>query len=319
MYEKIIAIREEGYGRLQCRDGNLSSGFWSRYVFSTLSTAMEFAMRGAELRAKIYAGVIIRRPATPASLALAKAVMSAVSQVLGPDPRRAAEPVSDVYEALADLRRQVATDRRWRSAIAAIVSETGFDLDCQLFDAARLRSLPSGVPEAAAPRGAYAVHRDTWYANPACQVNWWLAVHDLEETETFAFYPKYFATPIANDSSKLDLTKPWYGTSPPPAPDAIVRPALSEAVRFSLAEGEMLLFSAAQLHGGMPVTSGLIRFSIDFRTVDENDFQAGLGPPMLDVECRGQAVVDYVKVAYGRPAGFVSSGNPERLSSAKQR
>jgi len=146
-----------------------------------------------------------------------------------------------------------------------------------------------------------AVHRDTWYANPGCQVNWWLAVHDLLETESFAFCPKYFAAPIANDSGKLDLTKPWDRSAPPPAPDTIERPPASEAVRFSLARGEMLLFSGAHLHGGVPVTSGLTRFSMDFRTVDEDDLEAGRSAPMLDVECRGKAVTEYVKLAWPPP------------------
>jgi ectoine hydroxylase-related dioxygenase (phytanoyl-CoA dioxygenase family) len=257
------------------------------------------SMNAAAMRAEIYAGKILRRPVTTASMALAEGLMSAVRQVLGADPRGAAERVGDVNAALADLRRHVMTHAHWWSAIAAVVSETGFDLRRQRVDCAMLRALPSHVSPAAAPRGAYAVHRDTWYANPPCQVNWWLAVHDVKETESFAFYPKYFAVPIANDSSKLDLTRPWAEDSPPPAPDTIERPPLSEAVRFSLAKGEMLLFSGAHLHGGVPVTSGLIRFSMDFRTVDEDDLDAGRSAPMLDGECLGQAVAGYRKLDIG--------------------
>lgn len=54
----------------------------------------------------------------------------------------------------------------------------------------------------------------------------------------------------------------------------------------------MLLFLGPHLHEGMPVTSALIRLSLDFRMVDEDDLEA----PMLDVEYRAQAVVDYLKL-----------------------
>ncbi|MSR13265.1 MAG: hypothetical protein EXR86_01630 [Gammaproteobacteria bacterium] len=255
-------------------------------------------MSAAALRARIYGGEIIRRPATPTSLAFVDGVMGAIGTILGPDPRSAEV---DVHAALAGLREHAMVDSGWWAAIAAVIAETGFDLSQQRVDSVRVRALAAFLAPEAAPRGAYAVHRDTWYANPACQVNWWLAVHDVDETESFAFYPEYFARPIANDSALLDYTKPpqlgsdgrWL---PAHAPDALVRPPASEAQRFSLARGELLLFSGAHLHGGVPVTSGRIRFSLDFRTVDEGDLAEGLGAPVLDVECKGQTVQDYLKL-----------------------
>lgn len=275
---------------------------------------MSSLSEAAQLRQRLYAGEIVKRPATPASRALADGVMRALAEVLGPEPRRAHERGVDVHAALGSLREYATQDDAWWCAVAAIVLETGFDLDQQLGDPPRVRALAPDVRPEHAPRGAYAVHRDTWYANPACQVNWWLAVHDLDERESFAFYPSYFDQPIANDSHRLDYVSARAAQAegrlrgPTHPPDTLERPPLSEALRFSLAAGEMLLFSGAHLHGGMPVTSGRVRFSLDFRTADAGDLAAGRGAPVLDVACRGATVDDYVSL--GRFLPQLVAGSP---------
>jgi ectoine hydroxylase-related dioxygenase (phytanoyl-CoA dioxygenase family) len=60
------------------------------------------------------------------------------------------------------------------------------------------------------------------------------------------------------------------------------------------APGEVLLFSGAQLHTSIPNTSGLARYSVDFRTVNTTDLHAGLGAPVVDADCTGTAIRDFV-------------------------
>ncbi len=62
------------------------------------------------------------------------------------------------------------------------------------------------------------------------------------------------------------------------------------------APGEVLLFSGAQLHKSIPNTSGLARYSVDFRTVNTDDLHAGLGAPLVDADCTGTAVRDFVSI-----------------------
>ena len=62
------------------------------------------------------------------------------------------------------------------------------------------------------------------------------------------------------------------------------------------APGEVLLFSGAQLHTSIPNTSGLSRYSVDFRTVDTRDLLAGHGAPLVDARCTGTAIRDFVSV-----------------------
>jgi hypothetical protein len=62
------------------------------------------------------------------------------------------------------------------------------------------------------------------------------------------------------------------------------------------APGQILLFSGAQLHKSIPNTSGLARYSVDFRTVDTRDLQAGHGAALADADCTGTAIRDFVGV-----------------------
>ena len=62
------------------------------------------------------------------------------------------------------------------------------------------------------------------------------------------------------------------------------------------APGEVLLFSGAQLHTSIPNTSGLARYSVDFRTVDTRDLTAGRGAPLVDAHCTGTAIRDFVSI-----------------------
>jgi len=73
-----------------------------------------------------------------------------------------------------------------------------------------------------------------------------------------------------------------------PANDLIVLPP----------PGGILLFSGAHLHS-IPNTSGLARYSIDFRTVDARDLVKGSGAPLVDVHCTGTAIRDFVNIADG--------------------
>jgi hypothetical protein len=58
--------------------------------------------------------------------------------------------------------------------------------------------------------------------------------------------------------------------------------------------GGVILFSGAQLHETVPNTSGVGRYSIDFRTVHVDDVAARAGAPNLDSRCTGTTMNDYV-------------------------
>jgi hypothetical protein len=67
-------------------------------------------------------------------------------------------------------------------------------------------------------------------------------------------------------------------------------------VRVVTPVGGVLVFSAAQMHSSVPNTSGKTRFSIDFRTVNEDDLETGNAAPNIDSECTGTTLRDYLRV-----------------------
>ena len=92
-----------------------------------------------------------------------------------------------------------------KKLIAAILDEVGCDPDQTYFDVPRMRVqahdayLTAGVGYQLHP------HRDTWYAAPPSQVNFWLPVYPISSECTFAFFPKYFHNPVQNDSDRFDM------------------------------------------------------------------------------------------------------------------
>jgi hypothetical protein len=55
------------------------------------------------------------------------------------------------------------------------------------------------------------------------------------------------------------------------------------------------LFSAAQMHSSVPNTSGVTRFSIDFRTIHLDDAAETRGAPNIDSACTGTVMRDFLR------------------------
>ena len=85
-----------------------------------------------------------------------------------------------------------------------VVGEFGFDARDNAFDPLRLRvSTHRGFEN---PKAApiYYAHRDTWYSHPACQISWWIPLHDLPPEQTFVFFPDFLRQPVENNSGEFD-------------------------------------------------------------------------------------------------------------------
>jgi len=78
--------------------------------------------------------------------------------------------------------------------------------------------------------------------------------------------------------------------------------------------GGVILFSGAQVHSTVPNTSGLTRFSIDFRTVDLRDLENGHGAPNVDTYCTGTSLRDFRR---GRDAAAMPDDVVRRYDSGE--
>ena len=82
---------------------------------------------------------------------------------------------------------------------------------------------------------------------------------------------------------------------PRPLPKPTQPIELDPQIRLIVPPGGIILFAGAQMHSTVPNTSGLTRFSIDFRVVPHEDVAAKRGAPRVDEECTGTTMRDYLR------------------------
>ena len=263
-----------------------------------------------ERRAALYRGDIFIYSPLPASLRLAELARGMVEEAFAPhDPRRVDQALSmeECAAVLAKLKPAFIHHPECKVLLPEIIRGIGGDAEQEHFDVPRLRSaypthyLTSGIAY------AFHAHRDTWYSAPFCQINWWMPVYDIEERNCLAFHPEYFNQPVENSSEIYNYyewnTKNRASAAQHVKSDTREQPKLTRPIekrddlRLVVPPGGMILFSAAHLHETVPNTSGLARYSIDFRTVHKGDAAARRGAANLDSRCTGTTMRDYLRAS----------------------
>ena len=262
-----------------------------------------------ERRARLYAGDIFIFSPNPHSRRLIDLGSEMLEEAFkGLDPRKLHETMSveAVVEVLKDLKPRFIHHPRCKELIPAMLHHWGIDLEKLYFDVPRMRTaypsdfLSSGIAYAFHP------HRDTWYSAPAMQLNWWLPIYPLDRENCMGFYPHHFASPVRNNSEIYNYYR-WNEQSRATAAqhvktDTREQPKPQEAVkgpsiRYLPQPGGCILFSGAQLHETIANTSGVARYSIDFRTVHLDDVKAHRGAPNIDSRSTGSTLRDYLKAS----------------------
>ena len=218
------------------------------------------------------------------------------------------DPVS-LYERIIRARAAVSADRAVLKIAGDLLRPFDVSAGDLYLDAVRLRVVAHNAFTIPAAAPAYYIHRDTWYANPACQWNWWIPVTDTPPERGFEIYPQCFARPVKNDSKLFDLNA-WeaaggfqavVGTSadqrPHPGLDSgVTRESLGAALPIAGAAGDVLIFSGHHLHGTVANATGLTRFSLELRTVHGADLHNGRGPREVDNQSRGSTFTTMFRI-----------------------
>jgi hypothetical protein len=267
-----------------------------------------FPADNESLRHAIYAGHIFKLAPCPASLSMITSIKQRLEDKLKL-PLEKIHMHMDTKEFSApyrELKKSILGDPFCRTLITDLISHFGFRPQDNAFDHMRLRAIFHQGHANPHIERAYAVHRDTWFGNPQCQINWWLPLFDTAENQAFSFYPSCFDQPIENGSSAFDYDT-WMATLSINLfdyPKAFTMPPDHERQSFSCRAGEIILFSAAHAHQTNRNETGLTRFSIDFRTAHLDDHAAHRGAPNADNGSRPDALKDYIFPAERRAATF---------------
>lgn len=260
---------------------------------NTFRTANDF--RGA-----LYNGSLFRLPTSSVTHALVAHVRSLLEQEFGPVASvHTRFDFASMKQPLSVLRARLAATPRYTESLAAIAAVAGSPADLA-FDPLRLRCVLPGNHLNKGSEVAYAAHRDTWYGNPQCQVNFWIPLQDVTEENSFRFFPDVFEKAVPNTSNTFRYDNwmeehGWQGSkshAPVTFPAPIQTPANGRA--FSARAGEVIVFSAAHLHQTVKNNTDITRFSLDFRAVHLADHAARRGAPNADNASVPAALRDYL-------------------------
>ncbi|CAN5892035.1 hypothetical protein BH23ACT11_BH23ACT11_21440 [soil metagenome] len=167
------------------------------------------------------------------------------------------------------------------------LESVGVDLMRAGWDLLRLRAFPHSDEFSGSLLGRLGIHRDTWGSNVYAQSNWWAPIYPITSGRTIAFYPAYWSRPTRNTSASWSLEKVRTarraGDSSVPLVPELVEPIDPDSeLRLVIEPGDLLCFSGAHLHAGVPNGTGVARFSVEIRTVDAEDMAAAIGAPNVD-------------------------------------
>jgi hypothetical protein len=265
-------------------------------------------MSDDERRSKIYGGSIFLHPTSPSSLGLCQLAQDMIQEAFGmKNVLKVHEslPAAKCAEILASLKPAFIHHPRAKVYLKAMLAELGCDLESTYFDVPRLRTAFPGEYLSAGIAYAFHPHRDTWYSAPFCQINWWMPVFQINADNCMAIHPSYWGRPVRNGSAQYNYYR-WNQESRHNAAshvktDTRIQPRpeepmeLDPQIRLVCKVGAAYQFSAAHMHSTVPNTSGLTRYSIDFRTVHLNDVRLHIGASNVDSACTGTTMGDYLK------------------------
>jgi hypothetical protein len=139
---------------------------------------------------------------------------------------------------------------------------------------------------------AFDLHRDSWFASPLCQQNWWIPIYDIGPDDALAFHPAYFDQAVLNSSSDYNqydwnlygrrVASQFVKADPRKVPKPEQPMELDPQIRLISRAGGAIMFSGAQMHSTVPNTAMRTRFSIDFRTVHIDDLVNRRGAANVD-------------------------------------
>jgi hypothetical protein len=260
-----------------------------------------------ELRQRLYRGDLVILTRLRALTEFVDYMRDELAALFAPHhPEHAHEHVDpqEMSELLREWKPRWIHAERSRELVRAIIAEAGFEPTFTHYDVPKPRtSFPVGHLTTGIAF-AFPWHRDVWYSAPAQQVNWWLPVFPVRETNAMSFDLASFAASVPNTSDGFDYyennarrfdTAKSVGKEAQARPGAIDHTPGVEVIPVP-APGQVLLFSGAQLHTSIPNTSGVARYSVDFRTVDTRDLIEGHGAPLVDADCTGTAIRDFISI-----------------------
>lgn len=283
---------------------------------STWMVTVDGALSDDERRKLVFDGKIVVFRKVPAMLELVDWTRALARRVFAPWEPIAAHQVPDSTDYLRRAEEVLRTYSHSDEAKAlhrAALAGCGLDVAGSAWVRATMRIQPPHGLHADRLTVGLGPHRDSWYCKLFAQNNWWAPICELAPERTLVIYPEYWDRVIPNQTDGWDLhafraarqrvteeggdlerlrsayrsplpTVPIVSTSPLPV---LVEP------------GDVICFSCAHLHEGVPNRSDQTRLSTDFRTVHVDDIRTGAGAPNIDTGSLWDSLDDFRMIESG--------------------
>jgi hypothetical protein len=260
------------------------------------------------MRQRLYDGDLLLYSPRPSTRALCEyAEQMIVEAFKGLDPKTAQYhmPVEDYVAIVGPLKPKFIHDPQTKVLIRDMLEDFGLSMEKTYLDVPRLRMVTSDAYLTTGVGFAHHAHRDTWFSAPMQQLNWWLPIYDITPENTIAFHPYYWNHAVKNGSDRFNYYE-WNVQRKTAAQhvksDTRFQPKAEEElthlepeIRTVVEAGGVVLFAGAYLHSTIPNTSGVTRYSIDFRTVNFDDVVNQRSAPNLDSFPKGTALRDFMR------------------------
>lgn len=276
--------------------------------FAMLTVHFDSKLPDAARRARLYAGDVFVYSPRASSRALAGFAFEVLQAAFAPEAPEVAQhtmPVERFVERFGPAKPAFIHHPRTRALVREMTREFGCDLDETYIDVPRLRGVTSHGYLTSGVGYAHHAHRDTWYAAPMAQLNWWVPLNEFDSSSSLAFLPRYTDVPVANSSREFNYYD-WNTVGRKSAgtqvkADSRKQPRATEPVdetqqvRVVCEPGGIILFAGGLLHVTAANTTGRTRFSLDLRTVNRADLEAGRAMANVDSAPEGTSLRDFVR------------------------
>ncbi len=247
---------------------------------------------------KIFQGKILTFPKTSSSIKLVNETIQFLNKKEKINYLNWENNLSknDFYNLSLKIKKLFSEYKYLYNLLNSILNDLKLNSKNFFFDKPRLRIIPTYLHKIKEAKPAFAIHRDTWYANPEHQINFWIPIHDINTKNSFTIYPDYFQKPVLNNSIEFDYQiLNLQGGFASKSHERIFPDAKEKIIKTNqlipiLKKGDILVFSSQHLHATNPNLTKFSRFSIDFRIYFKKEFDIIKN---VDNDSKGSIKVDY--------------------------
>jgi|TARA_B110000090_G_C13324529_1_gene424842 hypothetical protein len=225
-----------------------------------------------------------------------------------PDVQKAQEliDIKDYVEIISKIKNDFTNSSETNEIVQDMLNKLNLKDEDIYFDKPKIRIVTYNKYLESGAGYVFKPHRDTWYAGPKSQLNFWFPIFDIDLNSTFAIYPNYWKKPVVNSSDNFDYetwkakfrftAKEHIKSDTRNHPLALEEINTTEEFRVDCNSGDLIVFSGSHMHGTIPNTSNKTRFSVDLRILSKNLHEQNIGLN-IDSKSTGSTITDFVNSA----------------------